>query len=285
MSDSALNRVNVGAYEQPFSGVGIEYYPLGGEFDHTGLLVHEVGFDPHNEDWNFPSVFSPFWRLYYNSEPGHCVSFRDAFYEITPEHMMLIPDHQLFHCLGANPVPTFWMAFSTERSVSPAQKVPILIEPSKVERLLIEDLQKLILADRQFEPTDAIYRNGLALLNVVLSHGDIQWKKNRPPVLNEVVRFIERHYSEKLTNERLADVACMSIEGLSKMFRNHLGTSPGAYVTLVRVRQASHFLLGSHETIDWIALATGFGNRNYFTRVFKKITHESPAQFRARHRP
>jgi AraC family transcriptional regulator of arabinose operon len=283
MSDSALNRVNTGAYDQPFSGVGIEYYPLGGEFDHTGLLIHEIGYLPRNENWNYPSVFSPFWRLYYNSEPGHCVSFYDTFHEITPEHIMLIPDHHFFHCLGANPVPTFWMAFSTELSISPVQSVPILIKPTKIERLLIGDIQKLILRNSDDKPTDNIYRNGIALLNVVISNTNILWKNTPPQILNELLRYIRDNYSEKLSNSRLAEIACMSIEGLSKMFRSHIGTSPGVYVTQIRIKQASHLLLHSTETIDWIALSTGFPNRNYFSRVFKKITNESPAEFRRLH--
>lgn len=280
MSDPALKRINVGAYSQPFSGVGIEYYPLGTEFDHTGLLIHEVGFLPRNKTWNFPSVFSPFWRLYYNSKPGHCVSFGDKFHEITPEHIMLIPDHQFFHCLGANPVPNFWMSFSLNLSVSPMQAVPILLRPTKTELFLIRDIQKLIVKNTMYEPTDAIYRNSLALLNVVMAHSNIQWMKERPAVLNEILRYIEKNASQKLTNSHLADIACMSIEGLSKMFRKHLGTSPAAYVTEIRIKQASHLLLHSTETIDRVAALTGFPNRNYFSRIFKQITNESPARFR-----
>ncbi len=279
MSYSALTRINIGAYSQPFSGVGIEYYPLGIEFDHTGLLIHEAGFLPDNKDWNFPSVFSPFWRLYYNSKSGHCVSFGDEFHEITPDHIMLIPDHQLFHCLGANPVPTFWISFSVNLSVSPTQALPILVKPTKTELSLIGDIKKLIAQNTNYEPTDAIYRNSLALLNVVMAHSDILWMKDRPGILKELLQYIERNTGRNLSNSHLAEIACMSIEGLSKMFRNHLGTSPAAYVTQIRIKQASHLLLHSNETIDQIALSTGFPNRNYFSRIFKKITSESPAKF------
>lgn len=284
MSDSVLNRVNIGAYEHPFSGVGIEFYPLGGEFDQSGLLIHEVGFLPRNKNWNFPGVFSPFWRLYYNSKPGYCVSFSDIFYEITPEHIMLIPDHQFFHCLGANPVPMFWMAFSVNRSVAPTQPVPILLKPNKTELSLIQDIQNLIIKDTTCDPTDAIYRNSLALLNVVIANSNIQWKKDQPAALNAILRYIETNYGQKLSNSHLAEIACMSIEGLSKVFRNHMGISPAAYVTQIRIKQASHFLLQTTETIDWVAQRTGFPNRNYFSRVFKRITNESPAEFRRLHK-
>lgn len=283
MSDSALNRVNIGAYSQPFSGVGVEYYRLGCKPDHTGLLIHEVGFLPRSKNWNFPSVFSPFWRLYYNSKPGHCISIDGAVYELGPESIMLIPNHQMFHCLGANPVPAFWIAFSVNRAISPSQPVPILLQPKRVMVSLMSDIKKLISQNTNNEPTDAIYRNALALLNVVIANANIHWKKEQPFALKELLGYIERNYAERLTNSHLAAIACMSVEGLSRMFRNYIGTSPAAYVTQIRIKQACYSLLNSSKTIDWIAEATGFPNRNYFSRIFKKITNESPARFRKLH--
>lgn len=176
MSDSALKHINVGAYERPFSGVGIEYYPLGTDFDHTGFLIHEVGFLPQSKNWNFPSVFSPFWRLYYNFRRGHCVCFNDTFYELTPEQIMIIPDHRLFNCLGANPVPALWVAFNFKQSLSLTQPVPILLKPTKTELSLLQDIKHLILKNKNNDPKDAIYRFSLALLNLVITSPTIQWK-------------------------------------------------------------------------------------------------------------
>ena len=284
MSYSVLDRINVGAYQHPFSGVGIEYYPLGAELDHTGLLIHEVGFLPQNGDWNFPSVLSPFWRLYYNSRHGHCVSFGNTFYELTPDQIMLIPNHQLFHCLGAKPVPTFWMAFATKQQIDLEQTVPILLEPTQSQLSLISDTQKLISKNHTYEPTDAIYRYSLAILNTVMANAEIKWKSVHPPSLDQALSFIENNLSHNLSNSRLAEVVCLSIEGLSKLFRKHLGISPSAYVTQMRIKEAGRLLSQTEMSIEQIAATTGFPNRNYFTRVFKKITKESPAKYRRLHR-
>ncbi len=59
MSDSLAARVNLGAYDRPFSGVGIEFDPLGIQPGRTGITLHETGFHPANAGWNFPGVFSP----------------------------------------------------------------------------------------------------------------------------------------------------------------------------------------------------------------------------------
>ena len=64
VSNPARRAKNRDAYSSPYSGVGEEFFPLGVPPDHAGFVLHEVGYDPENEDWNFPSVLSPFWRLF-----------------------------------------------------------------------------------------------------------------------------------------------------------------------------------------------------------------------------
>ena len=46
-----ISRVNIGAYESPFSGVGVEFHPLGSEQDSFPLVLHETGFIPQNSKW------------------------------------------------------------------------------------------------------------------------------------------------------------------------------------------------------------------------------------------
>ena len=64
----------------------------------------------------------------------------------------------------------------------------------------------------------------------------------------------------------------------------YLGTGPARYITEVRVREAASLLRGSGLTIEEIPEQTGFPNRFYFSRVFKKMTRYSPADFRSKFR-
>lgn len=284
MSYSTHDRTNVGAYDQPFSGVGIEYFPLGVKPGRSGLTLHESGYLPDNADWNFPSVFSPFWRFYYNSQPGHCVLFGDRMVELTPDQLMLIPDHAVFHCLGQQPVPTFWIAFSFTGKLHHDMTLPVLLPPRNTELCLIEDLERLIAEDVSWEPTDAIYRNSLALLHVVLARPELRWQPPIPDSLARIKPYIEEHLDEPLSNPRLARRAGMSVTGFERAFKRHFGTTPAQYVSEMRIREASRRLLQTEQSIDRIAEATGFPNRAYFSRVFKKLTGEAPAKFRRAHR-
>src|ERR1039457_5586293 len=147
MSDSALRVKSRGAYSSPFSGVGVEFFPLGVLPDHSGFVLHEAGFLPRNDWWDFPNVLSPFWRLYYNFRKGHKVIFADREIELTPDRLVLIPDRQLFHCRGFRPVPNLWLAFSVARRLQPGRSIPVILSPTRTERGVMRDFVRLFSGD------------------------------------------------------------------------------------------------------------------------------------------
>lgn len=283
MSDSALRFRNRGAYASPFSGVGVEFFPLGVPVDHAGFVLYETGYLPRNDWWNFPNVLSPFWRLYYNGRRGHKVVFQERELELTPERLMLIPDNQLFHCRGRTPVPSLWCSFNVARRLMPKQPIPILLIPTRTERALMRDLTRLFSDRPGTQDRDRIFHAGMALLHVVLSRPEIQWQNNTPVAVVQTVRYIEEHVASPLYIPRLARMANLSVEALARSFKRYQAETIGRFIAKVRVREAAHLLRHTALGIEDVAERTGFPNRAYFSRVFKKTTGESPAEFRRRH--
>jgi AraC family transcriptional regulator, arabinose operon regulatory protein len=284
MSYSTRGHTNVGAYGQPFSGVGVEFDPLGALPDRTGVTLHECGYLPDNADWNYPSVFSPFWRLYHNRKPGHCILFGDEMTELTSDRLVLIPPHQYFHCLGQNPVPTCWLAFSFTRRLHSGQHPVVVLRPRATEMSLIRALCRLIEANESWTPSASIFHHGLALLHVVLCRPELHWQPPVSPLLERIRLHIEDHFASAPSNPELAAAAGMSVTCFGRAFLREFGTTPARYVTGVRVREAARLLVQTDATIDDIAELAGFPNRAYFSRVFHKITREWPAGFRRKHR-
>lgn len=283
MSVSILKKRNRGAYGSPFSGVGLEYYPLGVGPDPSGLVLHEVGFLPRNDWWVFPNVFSPFWRLYFNFRAGHRVIFPDREVPITPKHIMLIPDGCLFHCEGRTAVPNLWLAFSVGRRLATGTAVPLLLRPGPAELFLLRGIAHLV--DRRQPERESAYFAGLALLYLVLRRPEIRWEGGVIPAgVRRALGRIEKEYGSRWVLSALAREAGMSVRGFTGAFRRACGKSPAKYITEVRVRAASHLLLETADSIDAIAARTGYSNRHHFSRIFKGATGESPARFRLRHR-
>jgi len=282
MSNPASEKFNVGAYTTPYSGVGIEYAPLNSVANYPSPLLHEVGYLPQNKKWNFSSVLSPFWRLYHNSDPGHRVQLNGVAHKLKPGYCYFIPDHQLFHCSGHVPVRTFWTHFSMPRSISVNQPVPVILQAHPVDADIISNISQQIEQGLKPELKAQLFHSTLALLHLLLARADIAWKPHQPDTLIRLIEFIKSHLNEKMPNQRLAKEAGMSVESLSRLFRNHLNISPAQYVNKIRISHASHMLEQTDMTIDFIAEITGFPNRAYFSRVFKQVSTLSPAEFRTR---
>jgi AraC-like DNA-binding protein len=247
------------------------------------LTLHESGYLLENQDWNYPGVFSPFWRLYHNGRPGHCVLFGEVETELRPEHLVLIPPHCLFHCLGGNPVPNFWLEFSYTRKLDPAMGAPICLPVRDTELCLIRDLSALIERAIDWAPTKGIQGHSLALLEVVLARPELRWQPSVPENFQRISQHIEANLASDLATPKLARRTGMCVAAFDRAFKRHFATTPARYVTEVRVREAARLMLQSNLSIEKITEITGFSDRTYFSRVFKKITRESPARFRRKH--
>ena len=223
MSFSPRRRINTGAYTTPFSNTGIEFFPLGVLPGHSGVVLHESGFLRSNRDWNFPNMFSPFWRLIYDFRRGHKIVFADREVPLGPDRIVLLPDHHRCHFFETRPTPTFWLHFSHSRRPVPRQPMPIELPPSRTEMDLIGDLQALFDDRRSEENRERIFRLSIALLQVVLSRPEIQWSKEKPESLLRVLQFVEEHYAEPLYNPQLARLAGMSATRFVEEFRRGQG--------------------------------------------------------------
>jgi hypothetical protein len=177
--------------------------------DHAGFVLYEAGYLPRDDWWNFPNVLSPFWRLYYNARKGHKVVFHEREVELTREHLMLIPDGQLFHCRGCTPLPTLWLAFDVARRLMPQQPIPILLPQTRTERALMCDVTHLFADDAQQQTHDHILHASMALLHVVLNRPEIRWQSNTPATVVQTLQYIERSRYKKIT----ADV-----KGMERLF-------------------------------------------------------------------
>ena len=69
---------------------------------------------------------------------------------------------------------------------------------------------------------------------------------------------------------------------LVREFFKHTGTTPGKYLTSVRIDAVKQLLTQTSLPLNTIALQTGFSGDNYLCKAFKKVTGETPMAYKSR---
>ena len=274
--------MNVGAYSQPFSGVGMEFEPLGSSPTDTGFVLHEAGYAAKLHPWNFPKVYSPFWRIYFDYEAGHHVRFGARQTPLGPDRAVVIPNHQRFDCVGELPVSKLWFAFSCTRNAEPSQRMPIIIPANNTVSAFAEEFPPLF-RGRKADRREQIFNLSLALVMYILGRPKIRWQQPLPDNIAAAVAAINESPAFPWTTTRLARRVAMSTDGFSRSFRRWLHTTPIRYVQQVRIREACRLLSEGDGSIDRIAGQLGFADRFHFSRVFKQLTNTTPARYRKLH--
>ena len=98
--------------------------------------------------------------------------------------------------------------------------------------------------------------------------------------IRDVLAFIRDHLAQPLTVDSLAAQANLSARQFSRMFVSATGTSPAKAVERLRVEAARPRIEDGRETLDRIALTTGFGDPERMRQSFLRILGETPQALR-----
>jgi AraC-like DNA-binding protein len=96
-------------------------------------------------------------------------------------------------------------------------------------------------------------------------------------------RFIEEHSGEELSLRKVAKAVSISANHMSDKFKQVTGVNFVDFVAHVRFEKACNLLLNSNLRISEIAFAVGFQSLSQFNRVFRKLSGQSPTEFRSEH--
>lgn len=92
--------------------------------------------------------------------------------------------------------------------------------------------------------------------------------------------FIREHLAEPLPNEKLADVACISLRQFGRVFKQEIGETPAKAVERFRAEAARFRIEGGSEPIEMIAASVGFIDPERMRRAFLRIYGQSPQAIR-----
>jgi two-component system response regulator YesN len=96
----------------------------------------------------------------------------------------------------------------------------------------------------------------------------------------KIRRIIRREYRNELTVSGIADELGYSEAYFCKLFKQYFGQSFVSYLTDYRIREARRLLAETNLSVKEAGQAVGYADANYFAKVFKRVTGQSPTEYR-----
>lgn len=102
--------------------------------------------------------------------------------------------------------------------------------------------------------------------------------------IGRVLQYISEALSGPISQRDLATVARLSPGYFSRAFKQSFGLPPHAYVMQCRIERAKAALLTTATPLCDIALECGLADQAHLSRLFRRLTGETPCAWRRRRR-
>ena len=101
-----------------------------------------------------------------------------------------------------------------------------------------------------------------------------------PESVSRLVKYMDRHFSESITLDKLSEMVSLSKYHLSREFKRYTGVAPMQYLQYVRLENAKLILIHSKLPVRMVAQEVGFSDINNFARQFQRHAGMTPVRFR-----
>lgn len=106
---------------------------------------------------------------------------------------------------------------------------------------------------------------------------EITEERNR--LVEQAKEYVEEHYYENLMLADVAQKVGISSGYLSTLFQRQMAKGFVDYLNEVRIEHACTYLRQNYLKVYEIAYRVGFKDEKYFSKVFKKVTGQSPSEY------
>lgn len=152
-----------------------------------------------------------------------------------------------------------------------------------------EDLKEIFLAGNSSDENEWRIRGDLFLLcqwlrSIPGSTDFSNHRRSRAQRLENiytVLEYVRKHYHQKITVEKMAELAGYAKTYFCRQFKSITGIPFYRYLTCYRVSVACMLMEDKTNSMASIAQSTGFSSLPLFSRAFKEITGMTPSQFHA----
>lgn len=100
--------------------------------------------------------------------------------------------------------------------------------------------------------------------------------------IRDMVNYFNLHISQKIDMKQFAAAAGYTPDYLSQRFKAETGSTVAQYLARERCRIAANLLRRTDLSVQKISAHVGYFDNNYFVKVFKKYSGETPTDYRAK---
>ena len=229
--------------------------------------------------WESPDHCAPYWRLYWHNKRGAEITVAKKVIPIRPGFLVLIPPNTHYSSRLRQPVRQLFLHFLVEPRFQGYPDHVFQVRASTEQTNYCEQIVGQLTTDAA-----SIKISLLSQILVSLALSDLPLGEWAPrftdPRITRAVDAIAHAHPARINNSTLAREAGMHPSAFIRLFRQCTGHSPLKYSMNLRLEEACIMLHYDEASLDEIAEKTGFGDRNYFSRIFSRSLNCSPARYR-----
>jgi AraC family transcriptional regulator len=99
--------------------------------------------------------------------------------------------------------------------------------------------------------------------------------------INKVMDYVEKHFNEEITLDKIAQIACFSPFHFHRIFSTLTNETLNTFIQRLRIEKAAQQLRNEENiSISEIAFNCGFGSTAHFSRTFRKYFGLTAKEFR-----
>lgn len=100
------------------------------------------------------------------------------------------------------------------------------------------------------------------------------------PFVTNAIKYIHNNYDKEIDMENLCSKFNINKSYFCNIFKKETGITFTNFLNRFRVEKSKEMLKNTNYSLLDIALSTGFKNQSYYSTTFKKITGQSPIDYR-----
>lgn len=104
-------------------------------------------------------------------------------------------------------------------------------------------------------------------------------RTHRTETVAMLLDWIEKHFTEAITLEKLSEISGLSAKYLCRIFKEYTSKTVVRYINELRINHACH-LMASGKNSTQAAFDSGFNDLSYFCKTFKAYTGVTPSVYK-----